>query len=163
VDAATGSEAPTTRFASARNAVRNAVTTAVNTAGTATHRQQSGPPTGEREIESWLGELRGKPGSAAPQPHSQPPSRPAADEATTAIPVQRPNGTPPPDAGSSADAATRAIPIVNPRAGDTEAATEKLNSRPEGPAEHRDNDDKPSRRGGGGVSAQDLLRREGRI
>jgi uncharacterized membrane protein YdfJ with MMPL/SSD domain len=156
------SEAPTTRFSSAKNAVRSAVTNAAGAATAATHRQPRPAPNGEREIESWLGELRGKPGNAAPQPHSQPSSdptrsmNPPADQQadkTTAIPTARPNGSHSEDA-----AATTAIPVANPRAKDTEAATEKLNSRPDA-----DGDDKPTRRGGGGVSAQDLLRREGRI
>jgi RND superfamily putative drug exporter len=81
-----------------------------------------------------------------------PPADEQADK-TTAIPTARPNGSHSEDA-----AATTAIPVANPRTKDTEAATEKLNSRPDG-----DGDDKPTRRGGGGVSAQDLLRREGRI
>ena len=82
-----------------------------------------------------------------------PADEPSADK-TTAIPAVRPNG------GHSEDAAaTTAIPVANPRAKDTEAATEKLNSRPDA----TEGDDKPTRRGGGGVSAQDLLRREGRL
>jgi uncharacterized membrane protein YdfJ with MMPL/SSD domain len=169
-------EAPTTRFSSAKNAVRSAVTNAAGAATAATHRQQA-PATPEREIESWLGELRGKPGNPAPQPHSQPstdptrsmPPAPGAEpsaDATTAIPTQRPNGTrserAETDTSSATEAATRAIPIAKPRATDTEAATEKLNSRAEGD-KNREGDDKPTRRGGGGVSAQDLLRREGRL
>ncbi|CAN5747182.1 MMPL family transporter [soil metagenome] len=166
-------EAPTTRFSSAKNAVRNVVSNAAGAATAATHRQPP-PATPEREIESWLGELRGKPGSPAPQPHSQPstdPTRsmppapgaaPSAD-ATTAIPAQRPNGTRSEDTGSATEEATRAIPVANPRGSDTEAATEKLNSRAEGDDKDREGDDKPTRRGGGGVSAQDLLRREGRL
>jgi trehalose monomycolate/heme transporter len=159
------SEAPTTRFSSAKNAVRNAVNTAAGAATAATHRQQRPAPTGEREIESWLGELRGSPGTAAPQSHSQPSSdptrsmNPPSDESsadkTTAMPVIRAGGSHTEDAD---EAATRAIPVANPRAKDTETATEKLNARPDA-----EGDDKPTRRGGGGVSAQDLLRREGRI
>ena len=58
------------------------------------------------------------------------------------------------DAAESADddAATRAIPAQ--RKTDADAATEKLNTRP---------DDEAPRRGGGGLSAQDLLRREGLV
>ena len=157
------SEAPTTRFSSAKNAVRNAVTNAVSAPAARPPRPPQG--TGEREIESWLGELRGKPGTAAPQPHSQPPSAeptrsmPSAD-ATTAIPVQRPdapNGNGSNEPEPSDEAATRAIPVANPRSDkDSEAATEKLNSRGEA-------EEKSRQRRGGGVSAQDLLRREGRI
>jgi RND superfamily putative drug exporter len=165
-------EAPTTRFSSAKNAVRSAVNNAAGAATAATHRQQA-PAAPEREIESWLGELRGRPGSAAPQPHSQPstdptrsmPPAPGAEstaDATTAIPTQRPSGGRTEDTSSATEAATRAIPIANPRATDTEAATEKLNSRAEGD-KNGEGEDKPTRRGGGGVSAQDLLRREGRL
>ncbi|MET0698532.1 MAG: MMPL family transporter, partial [Mycobacterium sp.] len=166
-------EAPTTRFSSAKNAVRSAVSNAAGAATAATHRQQA-PATPEREIESWLGELRGKPGNPAPQPHSVPSADPTrsmppapgtepSTDATTAIPTQRPNGTRTEDTSSATEAATRAIPIAKPRGSDTEAATEKLNSRAEGDKKNGEGDDKPTRRGGGGVSAQDLLRREGRI
>jgi RND superfamily putative drug exporter len=166
-------EAPTTRFTSAKNAVRNAVTSAAGAATAATHRQ-SPPANAEREIESWLGELRGKSANAAPQPHSQPSSEPtrsmppapgaepSADK-TTAIPVLRPDGNREEDAEATPEAATRAIPVASPRAKDTETATEKLNSRAEAAGGPDDTDDKPTRRGGGGVSAQDLLRREGRL
>ncbi|PRC47762.1 hypothetical protein C6A85_83300, partial [Mycobacterium sp. ITM-2017-0098] len=111
------------------------------------------PPREEREIESWLGDLRG---GSSPADPPQPP-RPSADptrampeagaaesEPTTAIPAQR-------DSDDSA-APTRAIPTAKPSDADT--ATEKLNTRP---------DDETSRRGGHGLSAQDLLRREGRL
>ncbi|MBI3214880.1 MAG: MMPL family transporter [Mycobacterium sp.] len=147
-------EAPTTRFAAARNAVRSAVTGATAPRPT--------PPAGEREIESWLGDLRSPSGTAAPQPPSQPSSDPTRAmqppagnaDATTAIPAQQP------DSGDdSAEAATRAIPIAKSRPADTEAATEQINARGE---RKDDSGDKPPRRGGG-MSAQDLLRREGRL
>ncbi|MET0898498.1 MAG: MMPL family transporter [Mycobacterium sp.] len=138
------SEAPTTRFSSAKSAVRNAVTSAANT-------PVRPPASGEREIESWLGELRGKPMPQQPpvQPPSAEPTRnmgpggPADD--TTAIPAQQPDD----------ETATRAIPVSKPNAGDTEAATEKINAR-------GDAEEKSRQKRGGGVSAQDLLRREGR-
>jgi RND superfamily putative drug exporter len=76
-----------------------------------------------------------RPRQSRPQPGNEP---------TTAIPAQRPRP-------QNADApATTAIPT--PRKSDADAATEKLNTR---------EDDERKRRGG--VSAQDLLRREGRI
>jgi RND superfamily putative drug exporter len=164
----------------ARNAVRNVVNNAtarVNhpPAGDTqrTHRPAPPPaaPREEREIESWLGELRGA-APAGGQPTPPPPARPSAD-ATRAMPEQRPRqprpqpgnepttaiptlGTPPEGRGrprpQSPDATT-AIPT--PRKRDADAATEKLNTR---------DDDEHQRRGtGGGVSAQDLLRREGRL
>jgi hypothetical protein len=103
---------------------------------------------GNREIESWLGDLRGNaPGPAAQKPSDAtrppgdrrppPPAPPAAEPPTTAIPAQRP-----PDADSTEKIDTR----------DINKLTEELNS-----------DDNPTRRGGGGVSAADLLRREGRL
>jgi trehalose monomycolate/heme transporter len=197
-------EPPTTRLSMAKNAVRNAVNSAtarVNhpPAGDTqrTHRPPPPPaPREEREIESWLGELRGTApagGQPAPLPShgptreqgtGGPPARPSADatrampdlgalpsqaggppagggrtrqprpqpgnEPTTAIPAL---GTPPDGRGrprpQNTDATT-AIPT--PRRQDPEA-TEKINTREE---------DEPKRRGGG-LSAQDLLRREGRL
>jgi trehalose monomycolate/heme transporter len=80
------------------------------------------------------------------QPHPGP-----GDEPTNAIPAQRPRtlGTPPEGRGD-ADS-TAAIPAQRQPDPD---ATEKLEAREE--------DEKPKRRGGG-MSAQDLLRREGRL
>jgi RND superfamily putative drug exporter len=121
-------EAPTTRFAST-------------------------PAREERDIGSWLGELRRKasvkrPTGAerGPDPSVEPtnvlPSGEptnvisAPDDATTAIPAL------------SADE-TRAIPVSRPQAADSDVATEQLNAR--------------GQHGGGGVSAADLLRREGRL
>jgi trehalose monomycolate/heme transporter len=168
-------EPQTTRISMAKNAVRNVVNNAA-AATPWTHRpapprpqppRDPQAPREEREIESWLGELRGTaPGGGKPTP---PPQRPSADatramrdqrprparpepgnEPTTAIPTL---GTPPEGRGrprpQNADATT-AIPT--PRQQDPEA-TEKLNTREE---EER-------KRRGGGVSAQDLLRREGRL
>jgi RND superfamily putative drug exporter len=81
----------------------------------------------------------------------RPPRPQPGNEPTTAIPTQ---GTPPEGRArprpQNADATT-AIPTQ--RKQDAEAATEKLNTREE---------EEPKRRGSG-VSAQDLLRREGRI
>jgi RND superfamily putative drug exporter len=117
VNAPAGEE-PTTRFASAK-------------------------PRDERDIGSWLGELRRK---TSREPAEADPSAqqtniihaPPTEDATMVIRVQ------------SADAAeqTRAIPVSRPETVDTEVATEQLNAR-----------GKTS----GGVSAADLLRREGRL
>jgi RND superfamily putative drug exporter len=166
-------EPPTTRLSMAKNAVRNAVSNATG----ATQRPARPPaaPREEREIESWLGELRGTaPAGGQPAP---PPARPSADatrampelgspaegrgrprqprlqpgnEPTTAIPAQE---TPPEGRGRPRpqnDDATTAIPTA--RKQDPEA-TGKINAHEE---------DEPKRRGGG-LSAQDLLRREGRL
>lgn len=156
-------EPQTTRLSTARDAVRNAV----HNAASAT-RGAAGPPPPreEREIESWLGELRGT-GAPAGQP-APPPSRRPATEArgrpSTAStrkmpgaaapesqgPVPPPQGRAQPQAQPD-DAATTAIPAQ--RAEDSDTATEKLNAAAE---------EQPKRRGGG-VSAADLLRREGRM
>ncbi len=108
-------EAPTTRFAVRRD---------------------------EREIGSWLGELRRKTGSRAA---GGDPSD-GAEDATMAIPV----GTEAIVTERISAEQTRAIPVSRPEtAVDTEVATEQLNAR--------------GKTGGGGVSAADLLRREGRL
>jgi RND superfamily putative drug exporter len=97
--------------------------------------------TPNREIESWLGELRGGNGGSA---------QPSADP-TRAMPEQRPaqrRGQPQSQTGNEP---TTAIPTQRQR--DPEA-TEKIDT-------HKA-DEEPKRRGGG-VSAADLLRREGRL
>jgi len=117
------------------------------------------PAREERDIGSWLGELRRKASSKRPtgpahagdpsaEPtHVLPSGEPTnvitpADDATTAIPTA---------AAAEAYSAeeTRAIPVSRPQAADSEVATEQLNAR--------------GQHSGGGVSANDLLRREGRI
>jgi trehalose monomycolate/heme transporter len=55
---------------------------------------------------------------------------------------------------------TAALPVMQSEANDSDAATEKLNARDQG--DNGDNS-RQRRRGGGGLSAQDLLRREGRL
>ena len=125
-------EPPTTRFSAQPD---SATTTAINAVNTPTERRprpEPNPAREKREIESWLGELRGS-GTPPVRPSAQPTKAipaPEDSEPTTAIPAQ--SGDPDP--------------------------TEKLDTRGT-----RDNpDDTPTRRGGG-VSAADLLRREGRL
>ena len=124
---APAAEAPTTRFAAAT-------------------------PRDDRDIGSWLGELRRKTTPPAPTPTPDASAEPtnaiaAPDDATTAIPVAGPASQQPPTDQIPADE-TRAIPISRPEGGDSDVATEKLNARG---------------KQGGGLSAQDLLRREGRL
>ncbi len=116
------------------------------------------PARGEdREIESWLSELRGtQPGDRPADPRGPapvPPPQPSADQ-TRAMPIPReqPSDQPP----TEPEDATTAIPTAPPPDDDPETATEKMNARGENP-------DRPRQRRGGGLSAQDLLRREGRI
>ncbi|OMC51387.1 hypothetical protein A5745_02650 [Mycobacterium sp. IS-2888] len=54
-------------------------------------------------------------------------------------------------------------PVRRPEADDSDPATEKLNARGEGDPGDNGGNSRPRRRGGGGLSAQDLLRREGRL
>jgi RND superfamily putative drug exporter len=78
------------------------------------------------------------------------PEQGPGNEPTTAIPAL---GNPPEGRRRTQpqnDDATTAIPVPKQ---DADAATEKLNTR----------DDEERKRRGGGVSAQDLLRREGRL
>ncbi len=154
------SDAPTTRFSVAKNVVKSAVNSA---AAAARSNRPPAPPAPDREIESWLGELRGndraasKPSPDPAQPSAEPTRAiPAPEDATTAIPAQREdNGADDVPPAIAADE-TRAIPVSRPDQGDSEVATEKLNSRGK-----KEGEDRPRR--GGGVSAQDLLRREGRL
>lgn len=96
----------------------------------------------DRDIGSWLGELRSK----RRPPAANPPAATPADseDATTAIPTQ----SGPVSSGPISSEETRAIPVSRPDSGDTDVATEQLNARA---------------KKSGGVSAQDLLRREGRL
>ena len=97
---------------------------------------------GSREIESWLGDLRGNGAGTAPPPQGEA-NRP-----------QRERRQPPPPAPAN-EPPTTAIPAQRPPEGD---ATEKIDAREVQEAEENN----PKRRGGG-MSAQDLLRREGRL
>ena len=105
----------------------------------------------DRDIGSWLGELRGKkrhsvPGDvASDEPTHEIANAPATEPATTAIGTQT-HAAPAAQPISSEE--TRAIPVSRPESGDTDTATEQLNARA---------------KLGGGVSAADLLRREGRL
>jgi trehalose monomycolate/heme transporter len=141
-------EPTTTRLSVAVKNAAKAVITNAASIGQRAQRPAPPPPSKERQIESWLGELRGT--SAGP-----------------AAPAERPADAPPPDATvpetpDTDDSAeeTTAIPVHRPNTGgpvkeaqpDPES-TEKLPAQKPGGEE---------RRRGGGLSAQDLLRREGR-
>ncbi|MEI7915016.1 MAG: MMPL family transporter [Mycobacteriaceae bacterium] len=131
---APSSEAATTRFAAAPAGKRD-----------------------DRDIGSWLGELRGRKG-AQPSPHT---TAEPAEDATTAIPTAPVTHDPVTHDPVTHDPVThdtattqisseetRAIPVSRPESGDSDVATEKLNARGSQ---------------SGGVSAADLLRREGRL
>jgi uncharacterized membrane protein YdfJ with MMPL/SSD domain len=135
-------EAPTTRFSAQPNP----------STGHPPAPPQGPPPPArgeDREIESWLSDLRGgktgDPRGAGPTP-----PQPSADETRALqIPRDQSSGQPP---AEPADATT-AIPTPPRDEKDSDTATEKLNARGEN----------PPRRRGGGLSAADLLRREGRM
>jgi RND superfamily putative drug exporter len=140
-------------------------------------------PREEREIESWLGELRGtaptggkpaggKPAGGKPaggKPAPPPPPRPSAD-ATRAMPEHRPRPLRP----QPGNEPTTAIPTQRPRPQNADATTaiptpRQLGTPPEGRGDPESTeklntreDEEPKRRGGG-MSAQELLRREGRL
>jgi RND superfamily putative drug exporter len=96
-----------------------------------------------------------KPPEPTPPPPPAPPAAPSAGQ-TRAMPIP---GKRSGEAKSDAADATAAIPAQRPEGNDSDAATEKLNARglPE------NGDTRRRGRGGGGLSAQDLLRREGRL
>ncbi|CDO08487.1 MMPL family transporter [Mycolicibacterium cosmeticum] len=131
-------EPPTTRFAaqpdSPATVAIDAARNAVNAAGT--ERTRRGEPSRDkREIESWLGDLRSG-GSSAPPP------RPSA-QPTVAM------GDP------AGNAPTTAIPTQRDADATEKLDTSKIRDTEAG-------DDAPTRRSGG-LSAADLLRREGRL
>ena len=91
---------------------------------------------------------------SAPAAPAPPPAPTPSSGQTRAMPVQTDGcGV---SKGDQADP-TAALPVMRSDANDSDAATEQLNARGQ-----KDNGER-RRRGGGGLSAQDLLRREGRL
>ncbi|MGB5148876.1 MAG: hypothetical protein WBN99_02450, partial [Mycobacterium sp.] len=131
-------EPPTTRFAAQPDSAATAAINAINAPTERAPRVDPSPGRERREIESWLGELRGNvtPATAIPTPTPAPPARPSAEQTRAIL-------------DPAASEPTTAIPAKK----DLES-TEKIDTC--GPGET------PTRRGGG-VSAADLLRREGRL
>ncbi len=135
---------------------------APNVAPPAGARSPKAPPSPppDREIESWLSELRSAPPkgdgpSVARRPNAAPP-KPSAEE-TRAMPA--PTSRPAKEPADEASDATAALPTPPRTDDDASAATEKLNTS----GNTGTDGDKPRQRRGGGLSAQDLLRREGRF
>ncbi|NDJ90507.1 hypothetical protein GWR20_15315, partial [Mycolicibacter kumamotonensis] len=144
-------EPPTTRFSAAE-----AVTERVEAPG-----NEAAAP--DREIESWLGELRGGRDASPSRPRGwreapDAPASPPADERTRSLPKPATN------AEGVENAPTTAIPVPGSQGNATDPdnpPTEKLTA----PGDDKGGkaDDNPQRRGAtGGVSAAELLRREGR-
>ncbi|HUH70533.1 MAG TPA: MMPL family transporter [Mycobacterium sp.] len=140
-----------------------------------TTRIQAGPPTEAKTTRLSApgsqtapgrerpADQRGPSNSAPPAP-ARPPAPPTppvppapSSGQTRAMPV--PTSHSGNNKGDTADP-TAALPVMRSQGNDSEAASEKLNARGQG-----DNGDpsRQRRRGGGGLSAQDLLRREGRL
>lgn len=145
-----GQEPPTTRLSMAKNAVRGAAPQPPP--------QPSGPAPKreEREIESWLGELRGGPaGPGGGQPPRPPrPTQPSA-ESTTAMRAGAPKPEP--------DEPTTAIPVQRPAQPEENDATTKIPIQQDPESTEKLDTQEEHKRRGGGMSAADLLRREGRM
>lgn len=114
------------------------------------------PEDHDREIESWLGELRG--GRDADQSRRARPGEGAAesvDERTRALPKPGPG---------TENAPTTAIPVPGAPDDPENPPTEKFTAVGDQPADDAaDKPQGPQRRGAaGGLSAAELLRREGR-
>jgi trehalose monomycolate/heme transporter len=115
-------------------------------------------PGGERPADA-----HGPPNSPPRPPASPPPPPPAPTPSsgqTRAIPV--PTNHPADNKNDPADP-TAGLPVMRSDANDSEAATEQLKAG--GQSDNGDNSRQRRRAGGGGagVSAQELLRREGRL
>lgn len=85
-----------------------------------------------------------------------PPPAPSASQ-TRAMPISASRSGSAKDEGDT----TAVLPVMQSPGNDSDAATEKLNARGQGEENCADN--RQRRHGGGGLSAQDLLRREGRL
>jgi RND superfamily putative drug exporter len=144
------SEPATTQFTAPRNPAGDAPP--------ADQRSNTPPPSqpAEREIESWLSDLRAAPSQGAGAADTGRPQvarpEPSAEE-TRAMPAANNH---PGSHQRAEDGDTTALPTP-PHDDDAATATEKLNTAAGDGAE------KPRQRRGGGLSAQDLLRREGRF
>jgi RND superfamily putative drug exporter len=135
-------DAPTTRFGTAKSPEGKSPE-----GKSPEGKSPEGKSSEGRDIGSWLSEIRGK---VLPRSDRVEPS--IAGEPTSVIadpaPVEEPPTTAIPTQSTSLSAEeTRAIPVSRPASGDSDVATEQLNARAKS----------------NGVSAQDLLRREGRL
>ncbi len=138
-------EPATTRMPAAGNNHKKPRKPVTNANPSAPRTRRAAPPVREdREIESWLGELRGNSAAAPPPPRPRPQK---GAEPTTAIPTPHRRGGQPATPGAEP---TTAMPAQH-RQPDPDA-TEKLTAQ--------DSEENGRRRTG--VSAQELLRREGR-
>jgi trehalose monomycolate/heme transporter len=158
-------EPTTTRFSAQKNAAPKPASGRERPAKTS-----APPPPGPRparredretEFEAWISELRGpkpsdRPDDSRGTSNATPPSKPPADNARSMpAPTERPPRQPP----ANQEDSTTAIPTGPRDTNDPARATEQLNAR----GRNAGNADRTRQRRGGGLSAQDLLRREGRF
>jgi hypothetical protein len=134
------SHEPTTRISAARDAATNAPTS----------RRKPETTAQDREIESWLSELRSKPKHGDRPADIRGPGNSASPSAGSTHAM--------PESSRAADSAP-ARPVPRPGGNDSDPATERLNT----PGHSDDSVEKARPRRRGGLSAQELLRREGRF
>ncbi|KLO25337.1 hypothetical protein ABW16_23275 [Mycolicibacter heraklionensis] len=143
-------EPPTTRFSAAEPTTERVPSPS---------KDSPGPGEQEREIESWLGELRGGREAAQSRRSRQGETdSEASDERTRSLPKPTEN------AGDVENAPTTAIPAQGSQGDPENPATEKLTAVGDQAGDDAAaNPQTPQRRGAaGGLSAAELLRREGR-
>ncbi len=121
--------------------------------GAETTRMQTRPPTEAKTTRFSVAPGGSNPPAAARPPSAAPP--PPSSGQTRAMPVSTNHSGD--NKGDAADP-TAALPVAPEGANESDAATEQLNARGQG-----DNGDKSRQRRRVGITAQDLLRREGKL
>lgn len=119
------------------------------------------PGTGQSGSSGNAKRAGSSPAPARPSAPSKTPLPAPSDGQTRAIPIPANRSS---DTASDPADTTKALPISRPHASpgsDSDAATEQINAH--GNGENGTDKTRPRRRVGGGLSAQDLLRREGRL
>ena len=143
------SRAGTTRMPAGAKQPAEPTTTRFTAADRSRRPEQPPDTPPEREIETWLDEVRNG---------NQPPHTESSEEPTRSLTVR--TGDTADD--EPADDATTAIPLPDPPADDTSATTQKLPTAGESQTQAAAEKHRKRPGNGSGVSAQDLLRREGR-
>ncbi|OBA83914.1 hypothetical protein A9W99_05820 [Mycobacterium sp. 1164966.3] len=116
---------------------------------------RAAPTATEKPSGAATGRMPTAPQGSAQAPGSSRPASPTPSaDRTQRIPVPSSHAG---DSNGDPAEPTAALPVMRSETDDSEAATEKLNAQGEGDKA------RPRRRVGGGVSAQELLRREGRL
>jgi trehalose monomycolate/heme transporter len=161
-----GPREPTTRFSAQKNAAPKPAPGRERPPKPSAASQPVSEPARqedrETEFEAWISELRGpkandRPSDPRGTSNTAPPSKPPPENAARPTPVSKERAPGQPTANE--EDSTTAIPTGPRDTNDPDIATEKLNARGRNAA----NADRTRQRRGGGLSAQDLLRREGRF